>query len=136
MLPSEPGHPRRECTILIADDDSAVLSLVAAVLSQNEFTVVAASDGAQALALARDHGSAIDLLLTDLDMPHLNGLQLVAAVRQFHPRLSVVVMSGMPPEETAGDLAFLAKPFTPADLLATVSRSLPGRYGRAERSEP
>ena len=127
MLLSEPGpspHPVRDRTILIADDDSAILALVAAVLRQDRFSVVSASDGIQALELARRHGSQIDLLLTDLDMPHMDGVQLAAAIRQLLPRIGIVVMSGTPTRETAGDLTFLAKPFTPAELLETVRRSL------------
>ena len=86
--------------------------------------MVSASDGIQALELARRHGSQIDLLLTDLDMPHMDGVQLAAAIRQFLPRIGIVVMSGMPTRESASDLTFLAKPFTPAELLETVRRLL------------
>jgi CheY-like chemotaxis protein len=122
--PSQPrgGKP----TILVADDDSAILSLLADLLSQHEFAVVTATDGAQALACAHDLGDKIDLLLTDFEMPHMNGVQLAAAVRQFVPHISVVLMSGSDHLEAAaeGCSTFLSKPFTPHVLLKTIAISL------------
>jgi CheY-like chemotaxis protein len=114
----------RETTILIADDDNAVLTLVAEILRQHQFSVVTASDGAQALDRARDHADRIDVLLTDFDMPHMNGVQLAAAVRQFLPHIVVVVMSGSPNKGLAAaavNSKFLKKPFTPPMLVETIT---------------
>jgi CheY-like chemotaxis protein len=123
-------RPRnRETTILIADDDSAILTLIADVLRQNQFAVVTASDGAQALARARAHRETIDLLLTDFDMPHLNGVQLATEVRQFLPDIMVVVMSGSPNKEAAAGSVtkFLKKPFTAPMLLEMIDALLRSR---------
>src|SRR5262249_22821136 len=62
--------PQRRSTILIADDDPSLLALCADLLRRNSFTVITASDGAQALNMVKRHGSAIDLLVTDFEMPH------------------------------------------------------------------
>jgi CheY-like chemotaxis protein len=119
-----PSHQRSsKSTILIADDDSAIVSLLADLLRQHEFHVVTACDGAQALDRARDHAAQIDLLLTDFEMPHMNGVQLAVAIRQFHPRIGVVLMSGSHHLEAASQArsTFLSKPFTPGLLLETIT---------------
>jgi len=127
-LPGPSTSPSRnsESTILIADDDPAVRSVLANVLRRNHFAVLTACDGAQALALARDCGSTIDLLITDFEMPHLTGIQLAAAIRQFFPRITVVLMSGLPGWETAAESVstFLRKPFTPLTLVETITNLL------------
>jgi CheY-like chemotaxis protein len=126
---SEPKQrPNRETTILVADDDSAVLSFLADVLRRHEFSVVTASDGAQALDRARDHGDRIDLLLTDFEMPHMNGIQLAATIRQFLPHIVVILMSGSSSKDavTGGASMFLRKPFTPPVLLETIAGLLGG----------
>ena len=118
-----PSHQRSsKNTILIADDDSAILSLLADLLRQHEFHVVTACDGAQALECARNHADQIDLLLTDFEMPHMNGIQLAAAIRQFRPGIGVVLMSGSHNLEAASGpgSTFLSKPFTPRLLLETI----------------
>ena len=99
-----PSHqPNLKTTILVADDDAAILTLLAELLRQHEFHVVTACDGAQALDRAREHANQIDLLLTDFEMPHLNGVQLAAAIRQFQPRIGVVLMSGSHNLEAASE---------------------------------
>jgi CheY-like chemotaxis protein len=123
-LPERPSHQRSvRTTILVADDDSAILSLLADVLRQHEFHVVTACDGVEALDRARDYANQIDLLLTDFEMPHMNGIQLATAIRQFQPRIGVVLMSGSPKLEAASGVCstFLRKPFTPRLLLETIT---------------
>jgi CheY-like chemotaxis protein len=127
-----PSHQRSsKSTILIADDDSLILALLADVLREHEFHVVTACDGAQALKLARDHGGQIDLLLTDFEMPHMNGVQLAAAIREFRPRIGVVLMSGSHNLEAASGLGstFLSKPFTPRLLVETITGLLGNSRG-------
>jgi DNA-binding NtrC family response regulator len=127
-----PSHQRSsKSTILIADDDSLILSLLADLLRQHEFHVVTACDGAQALELARDHADEIDLLLTDFEMPHMNGVQLAAAIREFRPRIGVVLMSGSHRVHAASDArsTFLSKPFTPRLLVETITGLLGDSQG-------
>ena len=123
----------RESTILVADDDSAILSLVAELLRHHQFRVLTASNGAQALGHARNHGNKIDLLLTDFEMPDMNGVQLAAAIRQFLPEVGVVLMSGSSGmEAAAGVSTFLRKPFSAQDLVETIARSLGYPLNRAD----
>ena len=116
-------RPNVKTTILVADDDAAILTLLAELLRQHEFHVVTACDGAQALDRAREHANQIDLLLTDFEMPHMNGVQLADAIRQFQPRIGVVLMSGSDNLEAASVACstFLSKPFTPRVLLETIT---------------
>lgn len=111
-------------TILIADDEALLLQISSEILESNGYTVLSASDGAEALNVSRDHDGQIDLLVTDVYMPHVNGVDLANQVREFMPELPVLFISGY----TGGlleDLSvprecFLAKPFAPADLMRHV----------------
>jgi CheY-like chemotaxis protein len=94
--------------------------------------VLAAPNGAEALALCEAEGGAIEVLLTDVVMPGLGGRELVEQVRLLRPGISVVLMSGY--SETAGSIEldgrpvpFLDKPFSPAALLRVVHEALARR---------
>lgn len=113
----------RARTILVADDNSSLRRLVVEVLGQQHHTVIAAADGAEALALANRCHAGIDLLVTDLDMPKLNGIQLAAEIRELFPGVRVILMSGSP-GGCAKEAAFLKKPFTTLALLETVTALL------------
>ena len=121
----------RTTTVLIADDEPAVLKFLAVLLREHHFTVLTARDGAEALGAARnyaeEHGSPLDLLITDFEMPQLNGLELAAAMQQLFPDIGAVVISGKlncePAIRDAG-LAFLKKPFSPSALLETIESLL------------
>jgi len=100
------------------------------ILRRGPYQCVTATSGAEALALVdRDRP---DLILTDLRMPGMDGLALLRAVRQVSPRTPVVILTAYAAEATAiaaGASAFLAKPFTGAQLLEVVRSSLDGRQG-------
>jgi CheY-like chemotaxis protein len=99
------------------------VSLLEKVLRRHEFHVLTARDGAQALDRAREHSHQIDLLVTDFEMPHMNGIQLPTAIRQFQPRIGVVLMSGSHNLEAVSESGstFLSKPFSPRLLLETIT---------------
>ena len=114
--------------ILFVDDDPAVRAIAGRVLQTAGHTVTLAVDGAEALRLICG-GAAFDVILTDLDMPRLSGLELVRRIRQSHPSLPVVVCSGRMGDDEAAELRklgaarFVAKPFTRESLLAVVERA-------------
>ena len=122
---AEPVGLADRATILLAEDEPAVRSLVEHVLRTAGFTVIAAIDGREALDSAQDMGS-IDLLLTDVMMPRLNGPDLAAALREQRPDQRVLFMSGFTDDVlgergiTSPDFELLAKPFTPDELVARV----------------
>jgi CheY-like chemotaxis protein len=122
------GAPFRQ-TILLAEDEPAVRALVEHVLAAAGFNVVAAVDGREALDLAATLGP-IDLLLTDVMMPRLNGPGLAAALRERRPDQRVLFMSGFTNDilgehgMIAPDIQLLPKPFSPKDLTARVRQAL------------
>jgi CheY-like chemotaxis protein len=97
---------------LVVDDEPKVGELMAVALGSQGWRTVVATAAEEATALARDH--AIDLLVTDLQMPGMSGLDLATLLRERHANLPVVLMSGWP-EATTFELAqpfvFLRKPF-------------------------
>ncbi len=109
-------------TILLVEDEAQVRNLTRTLLAQRGYSVLAASSGSAALELARGYRERIDLLLTDVVMPHMSGPELAKAVRSAHPEIKVLFMSGY--TETAigqqGTLPagtpFVQKPFTSANL--------------------
>jgi PAS domain S-box-containing protein len=131
----EPDPARGSETILVVEDDPAVLSIVGRTLRANGYTVLVASSGADALAIYREHEGAMDLLLTDVVMPRMSGKQVAEAL----PGLPVLYMSGYaePAIAVQGELeagaVLLRKPFTPAELLGKV-RDVLGRHRARART--
>lgn len=116
-------------TILLAEDDAAVRRLAARLLRQQGHRVIEARDGMEALAIAA-HEEVIDLLVTDLVMPELGGIELMQRLKAERPDLNVLLISGYTEDEIArrgiseAQFPFLSKPFTGVDLLAAVQSVL------------
>ena len=105
--------------ILVAEDDVLVRNLINAVLSRAGYSVLLASDGAEALELSRHYAGEIHLLLSDVMMPRMDGVSLVHAIRGERPRTRALLISGrMSSEIIEGNVIFdfLRKPFVPAQL--------------------
>src|SRR5947199_191133 len=92
MTPTSPGYEKTE-TLLVVDDDAEIRKLEVRALSKLGYKVLQAPDPVEALRLAATT-PAIDLLLTDFDMPHANGLELARQFRAVHPKAPVLVVSG------------------------------------------
>jgi two-component system, cell cycle sensor histidine kinase and response regulator CckA len=122
--------------ILVVEDDSSLRWLTCQILQQLGYSVLEAPDPAHALALAKERGAELDLMISDVIMPGLNGRQLTQQVRLLYPHLKVLLMSGYTAEIVAqGDgneaaLPFLEKPFTP-EALGRKVRELLDRDGSA-----
>jgi hypothetical protein len=116
--------------ILVVEDEEAVLSLVQCVLEQQGYRVLAATEGAEALALLARHRAEVKAVLTDMMMPGVDGPTLVHALRHHAPRLPILGMSGLGEQAGAKGLdgleapEVLAKPFTVEALLGAVNRTL------------
>jgi len=119
-------------TILVAEDEDAVRSFVERVLTGAGYRVIAASNGAQAVAMAAD-AADLDLLFTDVVMPGMSGVELAAALAATHPALPVIYASGYSEEgvlESRGaetGVPYLPKPFAAESLLALVREVLDRR---------
>ena len=117
-------------TILVAEDEPAVRALVVEVLRRHGYDVLEAVDGAAALELAALHGGPIHLLLTDIDMPRLNGQELHRKLRAERPETRTLFMSGLPPTELRSVAPFLAKPFRAHVLVRKLQEVLHDPGGR------
>jgi two-component system cell cycle sensor histidine kinase/response regulator CckA len=119
-------------TILVAEDEPAVRRVVTRILSEHGYKVLPATSGIEALGLSSSHSGAIDLLLTDVVMPHMSGKELSERIAASGPRLKTVYMSGYTDQIIArrGVLeegeAFLQKPFGRDELVRTVREVLGG----------
>jgi len=117
-------EPRK--TILVADDEAAILALIRNILEAAGFAVITAESGDQALAAGQEHGHEIDLLLVDVVLPGLSGPELGARLQQQFPELKVIYTSGygagagIALRQRDSEAVFLAKPFTPKELVALV----------------
>jgi two-component system, cell cycle sensor histidine kinase and response regulator CckA len=113
-------------TILVADDEEGVRSLVANVLQDAGYTVELAVDGEDALERLRRLGNEVRLILLDLTMPRLGGAEAATELRQIQPDVPIIAMSGYGDIEVmqrfseAGVEDFLPKPFTPDELAGKV----------------
>jgi CheY-like chemotaxis protein len=104
--------------IIVVDDDEYVRRAVTELLEDSEFLVLEAASGREALALVRDRAE-LDLVITDVNMPEMNGLELVEELKSMRPSLPVILMSGRPHQNCSHP--FLAKPFTLRGLLACIA---------------
>jgi DNA-binding NtrC family response regulator len=110
-------------TLLVVDDDQGVLSVVVTILESANFRVLSARSGAEAIKLAGETEQAIDLLLSDVDMPQMSGPELGATLKRTRPNMRVMLMSG----GNYGLLvlnygwAFLQKPFLNVKLVQMVT---------------
>ena len=119
-------------TILLVEDEEAVRSFAARALRMRGYNVLEASGGEEALEIVRSATAPIDLLVTDVVMPNMDGPTLVRAVKRIRPEMAVIFMSGYAEEafrrndEKAEDLHFLPKPFGLKQLAAKVKEVLSG----------
>jgi DNA-binding response OmpR family regulator len=117
-------------TILIIDDEEPLRRLLAATLTAAGYTVYQAADGRQGLDLF--HAAPADLVLTDLIMPGKEGLETIMQLRQLHPRLRIIAMSGGSAHSKSyldlarglGARRLLAKPFTADELTSAITEVL------------
>ena len=117
-------------TVLVDEDEPLVLDLTATMLERLGYAVLVARGGREAIAIAEAHPWPIDLLVTDVVMPDLNGRELYAEVAKHRPGVGVLYVSGYSAEVLAprgvipSDVQFLQKPFAFAELAARVRAAL------------
>lgn len=117
-------------TILAVDDSTSIRQMVTFVLKQGGYDVIDAADGVEALAIASSQ--EIDLVLTDLNMPRMDGIQLIKALRshmryQYTPLLMLTTESSTEKKQQgrdAGATGWIVKPFDPEQLLSVIGKIL------------
>jgi two-component system, cell cycle sensor histidine kinase and response regulator CckA len=119
-------------TVLIVEDDDALRIVACRALQQCGYEVLVASDGAAALEQCSRHEGGLHLVVTDMVMPEMSGIELAESIALGYPGIKVLLMSGYTRDETARRgiaserYAFLEKPFTPTKLAARVRELLDG----------
>lgn len=116
--------------ILVVDDEVVIANTLTAILNRSGFTAMSAYDGRTALEIARVIPP--DLLLTDVVMPDMNGIDLAIAITQADPSCKILLFSGQAgtvdmlaaARDAGHDFSIIAKPIHPAELLVKVSASL------------
>lgn len=113
---------------MVTDDDVMVRKITAAVLRQQGFEVCEATDGEEALARWLQSPEAFDLVLLDMHMPRLGGLEVLERMRATSPAVKVVLLSGsvvgMPSDFLVTGVRYQQKPFQNDELIATVREAL------------
>lgn len=119
-----PQHFQGTETVLVVEDDEQLRTVAVMVLRKNGYRVLEAAHPVEALRICESAPGAIDLLLTDVIMPRMSGIELAKRFRQHHPSAQVLYMSGyaqdslVEPDALNPDVNFLPKPITPNALLA------------------
>jgi len=119
-------------TILAVDDSASMRQMVAFTLKGAGFTVIDAVDGEDALEKAKGTSATVDLVLTDVNMPRMDGISLIRELRalpkyKFTPMLMLTTESGGDKKmegKSAGATGWIVKPFNPDQLLATIKKVL------------
>jgi CheY-like chemotaxis protein len=117
-------------TVLLVEDDAGVRALARGILKSGGYTVLEASNGAEALRVAEQHNDMIHLLVSDVVMPGMSGRQLGGRLAAIHPNIKTLYMSGYTDNAIVQHgilepgLAFLQKPFMPDVLLRKVREAL------------
>lgn len=107
------------CVILIAEDEVMIRNVLRHILNAEGHEILAAADGYEALELSRKYDGDIDLLITDVSMPRMDGLELMDRLLKERPNIKILVMSGHASEELRGrqsGFPFLRKPFPPDEV--------------------
>ncbi len=129
-----PGEEKRRVpgreTILLVEDEPSILNMIAIMLERNGYKVIRARSPGEALELARGHQAEIDLLITDVVMPEMNGRDLAKNLLDLYPRICRLFMSGYTSDIIAHrgvlehGVFFIQKPFTMKELIKTIRELL------------
>ena len=131
--------PLIPATILLVEDEAAVREVTREALEMGGFRVLAADGPALAICIAADRSNAIDLLLTDVVMPGINGVELARQIHTLRPGLATLFMTGYADSEVLRQAKLnnrqqhIKKPFTIHSLLGGVADALAARWNGGDR---
>jgi PAS domain S-box-containing protein len=126
----KPRSSARSKTILLVEDEQSVLKLTQTILQKAGYKVLTASTPYEALQIAADRSFSIDILLTDVVMPEMDGEELSRKIQIHQPHIRKIYMSGYPAEILAKnninsqDITFISKPFMPHQLIELIESIL------------
>jgi PAS domain S-box-containing protein len=122
-------HERGAETVLLVEDQDGVRAYIRDLLSEYGYTVLSAASGPEAIGIAERFKGAIHVLLTDVVLPGMNGVEVIRRFLAIRPDTPVIRMSGYPERFGAplnGDIPYLQKPFTPEELLGKIRNIFDG----------
>lgn len=137
---SAPSAASTPVTILVVEDEPGVRRLAAQLLQRHGYDTLEAADGKEALAVLSAAATPIGMVLTDIRMPNLNGLELERLVREHWPAIPVLLMSGEVTREWLVEavhdptVKLLRKPFTAEELLEAVQEMLQSSASLRQRT--
>ncbi len=127
------GIPRgRGEQILVVDDEPSIRAVVGRTLEANGYRAMLAADGGEALDLMTRHGEQIAVVVSDMMMPGIDGMELVVAITSIQPEVRIIMTSGLDASAVVGTgphanvRGFLLKPFSALDLLSMIRRVIDG----------
>jgi len=129
-VPDREAKPLKSLTILLVEDEESLRQLTELILRRAGFQVLTAADGPPAIQILQKAQSRIDLVITDISLPRMNGHELAARLRDLDANVKILFASGSFGEPATMSLGgiegvnFLQKPFTPTELLAAVNSIL------------
>ena len=130
MEPGSKARDAREGTVLLVEDSDVVRDVVVRMLEAGGFTVLTASGGEGALSISRREGVRIDLLVTDIVMPEVSGLELADRFSEERPGVPILFMTGFSEEAvdgkgiSGGNRGWILKPFTLEEIVARARKIL------------
>ncbi len=123
---------RSEATVLVIDDEESVRDIASMVLSELGIRVLLAPDGREGLDVFEKNQDQIDLVILDLTMPHMGGIEVFDRMKAISQDVKIIFSSGFSKDEATGQLSgkglsgFIQKPYMPADLIKIVRETLEG----------
>ena len=117
-------------TILVVDDESFIAKVTSLSLKQNGYNVLTASDGASAIALFRERANQIEIVITDVMMPEMDGVSLTRALKEINPRVKIIASTGHATKENQSELkalgvnVIMGKPYTINQLLTVLHEAI------------
>ena len=127
---SPPRRANSRATVLVVEDEEKLVYLLRKALLRNQYNVLVASDGAQAIDLYRCRKQEISVVLLDIGLPKIAGLDVILRMKEENPNVKVVVCSGYidpgfkSKMQRAGVQGFIEKPYNPDDVVRTLCASL------------
>jgi len=130
--------PSRKRRVLVIDDEENVRRLIRVTLAKAGVDILEAADGGKAIELlsAADNSTMVDLIICDIRMPEVNGVEAITYFRRNYPSIPITVLTGYPDSEMAasflkqGVMDYVIKPIDGTKLLAVVEKALEQRSGR------
>jgi CheY-like chemotaxis protein len=112
-------------TILVVDDDESIRSLVSNILESAGNRIVTAANGAEAVAVYRSYPDQIDLVVTDINMPVMDGVQEILRIRMTNPDAKIICMTSNSADQCPDGVVLVSKPFSIEKLIQAVNGLVP-----------